>query len=58
MKGGKGGRKRRASGSGAGRHASGRDKLRKGGAPRPFSGAPRKGSRKKPYGGMPASGDE
>ena len=57
MKGGKAGRKRRASTTGAGGHGGPRDKSRKPGSKRD-AGPPKKGSRKKPYGGRSSSGDE
>ena len=57
MKGGKAGRKRRASTTGAGAQAGPRDKAKKAGAKR-VDGPPKKGSRKKTYGGRSSSGDE
>lgn len=59
MKGGKQGRKRRSSGSGAGRKGSGRASANKGGTKRQWSVAPGKGGKEKPrYGGLRTSGDE
>jgi hypothetical protein len=57
MKGGKGGRKRRASTAGAGAPTGPRDKSKKPGSKRDV-GPPKKGSRKKTYGGSSSSGDE
>jgi hypothetical protein len=58
MKGGKEGRKRKTSASGAGRQHGAPGKAKKGTPKRPTGGAPKKGSRKKTYGAMPTSEDE
>jgi hypothetical protein len=57
MKGGKAGRKRRASIAGAGGHGTPRDKSKKPTSKRD-AGPPKKGSRKKAYGGRSSSGEE
>jgi hypothetical protein len=57
MKGGKAGRKRRASTTGAGGQANPRDKAKQAASKR-GDGPPKKGSRKKTYGGRSSSGDE
>ncbi len=57
MKGGKAGRKRRASTKGAAAQAGPRDKSKKPSSKRD-AGPPKKGSRKKTYGGRSSSGDE
>ena len=59
MKGGKGGRKRKTAGGGAGRQGSARGKPKKSGAQRPQNAAPPKGSPKKPeFGARITSSDE
>jgi hypothetical protein len=57
VKGGKAGRKRRTSTTGAGRQAGPRDKSRQPASKRDTR-PPKKGSRKKAYGGSSSSGDE
>jgi hypothetical protein len=57
MKGGKAGRKRRASTTGASGQGVARDKSKRPSSKRD-AGAPKKGSRKKTYGGRSSSGDE
>ena len=58
MKGGKAGRKRRASTGKAPRPGGGREAPRKGAVKGAGSGAPRKGSRKKSFGPSSTSSDE
>ena len=58
MKGGKAGRKRKASAGGSGRKTGARGKTARGAAGRPATAAPKKGSRKKTFGAMPSSAEE
>jgi hypothetical protein len=58
MKGGKEGRKRKASGTGAGRSARAHGKAKPGVTKRLASGPPKKGSRRKTYGGTSTAGEE